>query len=120
MFTTPVPDRWYKDTETLQLFEVIDCDSDKDFIEIQYDNGDVGEFSFDDWSGLNLLPSYPPDDWSIVWELQAEDRHQHFGEYDYHHYLENIECDTVEEAFETLSHVCDSVGDEEESEIQFH
>ena len=103
MYSPPVVDHWYKDTETLHLFEVVDIDKSKGLIEIQYDNGDLGEYTHEDWRELVLLPSYAPEDWALIWELSPEDRHQAYGEFEAHHYLENIECDAVEEGFESLS-----------------
>ena len=67
-------------------------------------NGDISEFTMEDWLLLDLFPSYPPEDWALVWELSEEDRNQCQGNYEYHYHLENIECETVEDAFETLSH----------------
>lgn len=108
MFSRPIVESWYKDTETLHLFEVIDVDKEKELIEIQYDNGDLGEYSFEDWKELALLPSHPPEDWALIWELSPEDRHQAYGEIETPCYLENIECSLVEESFESLSNSIDS------------
>jgi hypothetical protein len=103
---------WYQDTESFQVFEVISVDDD--FVEIQYNNGDIGEFSLEDWEELHLVPAGAPDDWSMVWEMSDEDRPQTYHQVDLHAYKEPLDQDQMEDSFHSLSHEMDeSLSDED-------
>ena len=66
---------WYQDAVEDVLFEVVAVDEDSATIEIQYEDGDVGEFDIDSWHQLVLLPAQPPEDWRVSYELSEDDGH---------------------------------------------
>jgi len=56
---------WYQGGDG-QIFEVVAVDEDAGTIEIQYLEGDIGEFELDVWRILTLVRVPPPDDWESV------------------------------------------------------
>jgi len=69
----PVIGAWYQDIEENQIFEVVALDEDGDCIDIQYADGEIGEFDYDTWHQMLVLPAQPPEDWSAPYELAKED-----------------------------------------------
>jgi len=65
--------RWYQDAVEDLLFEVVAVDEYSSTIEIQYEDGEVGEFDFDSWMQMVLLPAKPPEDWRVSYELSEDD-----------------------------------------------
>ncbi|MBT4145854.1 MAG: hypothetical protein HOE45_03075, partial [Gammaproteobacteria bacterium] len=47
--TDPVIDQWYKDVENKLLFKVVAIEESDDTIDVQYNNGDIGEFDKESW-----------------------------------------------------------------------
>jgi hypothetical protein len=68
----PIVGDWYRDRESEEKFEVTALDEDEGSIEVQYLDGEIAEFSTDDWSNLSLARTAPPEDWSGALE-QVED-----------------------------------------------
>ncbi|HAD08041.1 MAG TPA: hypothetical protein DCF62_01040 [Porticoccaceae bacterium] len=66
---------WYQDVEEDALFEVVAIDEDEDYIEVQYLNGEIGEFDFDVWKQMIILPAEAPEDWSAPFEISAGDEY---------------------------------------------
>lgn len=62
---------WYLD-ESEQEFEVVNMDDDAGLIEVQYLNGEIGEFDLEEWSGLGLSKIEPPEDWNAALEPVEE------------------------------------------------
>ncbi|SMF31248.1 hypothetical protein SAMN02745866_02052 [Alteromonadaceae bacterium Bs31] len=54
--------KWYQDTVSLQLFEVVAVDEDIGAIEVQYLDGDIGEFELEVWGQMNLVSAAAPED----------------------------------------------------------
>ena len=117
MYSPPIVERWYKDTETLHHFEVVDFDKGRALIEIQYDNGDIGEFTLEDWKLLDLFPAHPPTDHLVSFEIYSLGEYQEFGEYEYDFNIEKGEYDELNEAFESLS---GSIDDRMLIKSEFH
>ena len=65
--------KWYQDAVEDVLFEVVAVDEDSSTIEIQYEDGEVGEFDFDTWMQMILLPAQAPEDWRVSYELSGDD-----------------------------------------------
>ncbi|HSN17320.1 MAG TPA: DUF6763 family protein [Gammaproteobacteria bacterium] len=63
---------WYLDRESAQEFEIIDLDEDAGLIEVQYLNGEIGEFDVEEWSELALSKIEPPEDWNAALEPVEE------------------------------------------------
>ena len=65
--------RWYQDAVEDVLFEVVAVDEHTSTVEVQYEDGEVGEFDFDTWLQLVVLPAEAPEDWRVPYELSSED-----------------------------------------------
>lgn len=63
---------WYLDRESAQEFEIVDLDEDAGLIEVQYLNGEIGEFDVEEWSELALSKIEPPEDWNAALEPVEE------------------------------------------------
>ncbi len=70
---SPVIGAWYKDTQTDNLFEVVDWDPTTLNIEIQYLDGEVSELDLDAWRELMPRRAAAPEDWRSAFELDDED-----------------------------------------------
>lgn len=69
----PVLGNWYQDLETELSFRVVAIDETEDSIEVQYFNGDVGEFDFETWFASPFEPIEAPEDWSAPFDEIAPD-----------------------------------------------
>ncbi|MBM4202345.1 MAG: hypothetical protein FJ189_13830, partial [Gammaproteobacteria bacterium] len=52
--TSALLENWYQDTVTGRTFRVVAIDRAADSIEIQYFNGDLGEYDFASWAESNF------------------------------------------------------------------
>jgi hypothetical protein len=64
----PSLESWYQDVETGRVFRVVAVDEENDSIDIQFDNGDIGDFDFASWRESTLVPIEPPEDWSAAFD----------------------------------------------------
>lgn len=64
----PILENWYKDAETKRSFRVVAMDDDNDSIDVQYLNGDLGEFDTATWEDSTFYPIEPPEDWSAPFD----------------------------------------------------
>lgn len=64
---------WYQDVREDEFFEVVAVDEQEGWIEVQYLNGEIGEFDFDTWEQMVLLSAQPPEDWRVAFEMADED-----------------------------------------------
>ncbi len=64
----PILENWYQDAETGRSFRVVALDAESDSIEVQYLNGDVGEFDSSSWEDSAFYPIEPPEDWSAPFD----------------------------------------------------
>jgi hypothetical protein len=92
VYVFPKQAHWYKDLTTQDFFEVIFYSREEDFIEVQYEHGEIGSFSYDDWSQLSLIPVHEPLNWSSVWEVDYDDRDHLFGEVSIPDYTSMTSC----------------------------
>lgn len=60
----PVLSRWYKDVENDLTFTVVAIDEKDESIEVQYLNGDIGEYDNDVWYDSTFDYVEAPEDWS--------------------------------------------------------
>jgi len=63
---------WYLDRETEDQFAVVDMDEATGLIEVQYLNGEIGEFGPEDWESLELSRIEAPEDWTVALEPVEE------------------------------------------------
>ncbi|WP_031434647.1 DUF6763 family protein [Methylomarinum vadi] len=70
----PVIGRWYKDIENDLTFTVVAIEEDNDFIEVQYLNGDIGEYDNESWYNSTIDYIEAPEDWSAPYDdLEPDD-----------------------------------------------
>jgi len=72
--TDPVIGHWYKDAENSLTFKVVAIDDNDDSIEVQYSNGDLGEYDNEAWYGSTIYYIEAPQDWSAPFDdLETDD-----------------------------------------------
>ncbi|NOR69917.1 MAG: hypothetical protein GQ532_09535 [Methylomarinum sp.] len=72
--TDPVIGSWYKDVENDLTFKVVATDDNEDAIEVQYIDGDIGEYDLDTWYNSTFDYVEAPEDWSAPYgNLEADD-----------------------------------------------
>jgi len=72
--TDPVIEQWYKDVENNLTFKVVAIEESDDSIEVQYHNGDIGEFDNDSWYNSTFDFIEDPEDWSAPFDdLEPDD-----------------------------------------------
>jgi hypothetical protein len=71
--TDPVIGRWYKDFENNLVFKVVAIEGKDDAIEVQYANGDLGEYDNETWYASTFDYIEDPEDWSAPFEIERED-----------------------------------------------
>lgn len=64
----PILNNWYQDGETGRSFRVVALDTDSDSIEVQYLNGDLGEYDNATWEDAVFFPIEAPEDWSAPFD----------------------------------------------------
>ncbi|BCG62797.1 MAG: hypothetical protein methR_P0449 [Methyloprofundus sp.] len=72
--TDPVIDSWYKDVENNLTFKVVAMEDSDDTIEVQYLNGEIGEYDRDSWYNSTFDFIEAPEDWSAPYgEISTDD-----------------------------------------------
>ncbi len=72
--TDPVIEQWYKDVENNLTFKVVAIEESDDTIEVQYSNGDIGEYDTDSWYNSTFDFIEDPEDWSAPFDdLESDD-----------------------------------------------
>jgi hypothetical protein len=70
----PILDNWYQDAETGRRFRVVAIENGGDSIEVQYLNGDIGEYDGTTWEDSAFFPAEAPEDWSAPFdEMELDD-----------------------------------------------
>ena len=70
----PIIGSWYKDLENNLKFKVINIEDDSDSIEVQYLNGDIGEYDNESWYASTFDYIEDPEDWSAPFDdLETDD-----------------------------------------------
>ncbi|OTE97900.1 hypothetical protein BCS42_11750 [Crenothrix sp. D3] len=68
----PIIGSWYKDVENSLKFKIVAIDDDS--IEVQYLNGDIGEYDYDTWYASTFDTIEAPEDWSAPFgEMEVDD-----------------------------------------------
>ena len=72
--TDPIIGRWYKDVENDLTFKVVATEDGGDSIEVQYLDGDIGEYDRDSWYNSTFDYIEPPEDWSAPYgDVEKDD-----------------------------------------------
>lgn len=71
---TPQLENWYEDRESGRQFRVVALDEENETVEIQYLNGDLGEFDVGSWNDASIVAIEAPEDWSAPFDdLETDD-----------------------------------------------
>ena len=73
-FRIPCIGEWFIDKGNGQLFEIVAIDEQSSTIEIQFVDGELGEYETEVWGTQTIEPAAAPEDWSAAYEVAAEDR----------------------------------------------
>lgn len=65
----PLEDQWYAFIDKGQCFYIVAIDEDASTIEVQHFDGDLEEYSFDDWRELGVELSEAPENWDGALDL---------------------------------------------------
>ena len=60
----PITGQWYRHLDKGQTFRVLSAERKDDLIEIQHFDGDLEEFEFAEWFGMDLAQAAEPEDWT--------------------------------------------------------
>lgn len=69
----PIVEQWYAHLDKGQRFFVTALDEDNETVEIQHFDGDVEEFSFDEWRELDIELSEAPENWGGPMDIGDQD-----------------------------------------------
>jgi hypothetical protein len=93
--TDPVIERWYKDVENNLLFKVVAMNESDDSIDVQYINGDIGEYDKESWYNSTFDYIEAPEDWSAPYgALETDDLG--YSDTDIHSYPDQEEMDLAD------------------------
>lgn len=70
--SVPIVGQWYRRADGAML-EIVAIDFEEGNIEVQYFDGALDEFDFDDWQQQGLVPATAPEDWSGSVDIEPED-----------------------------------------------
>ena len=70
----PIIGSWYKDLENDLMFKVVAIEESDESIEVQYYNGDIGEYDRDSWYNSTIDYIEDPEDWSAPFDdIETDD-----------------------------------------------
>ena len=64
----PIIGSWYKDLENNLKFKVVAIDEKYDTIDVQYINGDIGEYDSESWFSSTFDYIEEPEDWGAAYD----------------------------------------------------
>jgi len=67
------PNQWYSRLDKGQRFLVVGIDEDAGTVEAQHFDGDVEEFSVDEWRQLDIELSEVPENWAGPFDIAEQD-----------------------------------------------
>jgi len=69
----PIPDQWYTHFDKGQRFYVTAFDEPNGTVEIQHFDGDIEEFSLEEWCELDIELAAAPENWAGALDIAEED-----------------------------------------------
>jgi len=69
----PIPDQWYTHLDKGQRFYVTAFDEPNSTVEIQHFDGDIEEFSLEEWRELDIELSEAPENWAGALDISEQD-----------------------------------------------
>jgi hypothetical protein len=69
----PIPDQWYAHLDKGQRFYVTAVDESNATIEVQHFDGDIEEFSLEEWRELEIELCEAPENWAGALDITEQD-----------------------------------------------
>jgi len=69
----PLPDQWYTHLDKGQRFYVTAIDEPNGTVEIQHFDGDIEEFSLEEWRELDIELCEAPENWAGALDIAEQD-----------------------------------------------
>lgn len=69
----PIVDQWYFHQDKGQRFFVTAVNEDAETVEIQHFDGDVEEYTLEEWRELDIEISEEPENWSGALDISEQD-----------------------------------------------
>lgn len=69
----PLPNQWYSYLDKGQRFYVTTIGEAANIIEVQHFDGDLEEFTLEEWRGLNIELSEAPENWTGALDIAERD-----------------------------------------------
>jgi len=69
----PIVDQWYFHEDKGQRFFVTAVNDEGESVEVQHFDGDIEEFSLDEWHELDIELSEEPENWSGALDISEQD-----------------------------------------------
>ena len=69
----PLTDQWYTHLDKGQRFYVTAIDEDNSTVEIQHFDGDIEEYSLEEWYDLDIELSEAPENWAGALDIAEQD-----------------------------------------------
>ncbi|MEJ2362646.1 MAG: hypothetical protein P8Z75_14750 [Gammaproteobacteria bacterium] len=69
----PIIDQWYFHEDKGQRFFVTAVNDEAETVEVQHFDGDIEEFSLDEWHELDIELSEEPENWSGALDIGEQD-----------------------------------------------
>jgi hypothetical protein len=70
----PIVGSWYKDVENNLTFKIVNIEDSDDSIEVQYVDGDIGEYDHESWYNSTFDYIEEPEDWSAPFDdIESDD-----------------------------------------------
>jgi len=69
----PTVDQWYAHLDKGQRFFVTAVDEDNETVEVQHFDGDIEEFTFEEWRDMDIETSVAPENWAGAYDIGESD-----------------------------------------------
>lgn len=69
----PIPDQWYTHLDKGQRFYVTAVDEPNATVEVQHFDGDIEEFSLEEWRDLEIQLGEAPENWAGALDITEQD-----------------------------------------------
>jgi len=69
----PTVDQWYAHLDKGQRFFVTAVDEDNETVEVQHFDGDIEEFTFEEWRDMEIATSVAPENWAGAYDIGESD-----------------------------------------------
>ena len=68
----PEVGRWYQDSISGQVFEIVAIDHEEGNVQVQFFDGEIADYDLEIWGEMALVPAAAPEDWRSAFELDED------------------------------------------------